>query len=335
MRVVHVICSDRFAGVEQHVARLAVAQADLGTDVRVIGGEPARMSRELASHDIPFAPARSVLDATHAVLRWREADVFHAHMTFAEASLLPPQLASHAELITTRHFAQRRGSSQSGRLAAVAIRRRFTRQIAVSRFVSRHIDGDSEVIYAGVPSQDPSPTPRQPFVLVAQRLEPEKATELALDAFAKASIAKLGWTLRIAGDGTVRPDLEAYVRRKEIPNVEFLGHRSDVPDLMTSAGIFLATAPREPFGLSVVEAMSHGVPVIAARGGGHNETVGLLQNPRLYDSGDATAAGHHLHHLATNLKERTAYGASGRAMQQQRFTLAAQAHATNQFYKRQ
>ena len=43
MRVLHVIHSDGFAGVERHVAMLAAAQHDAGDQVVVIGGDPASM----------------------------------------------------------------------------------------------------------------------------------------------------------------------------------------------------------------------------------------------------------------------------------------------------
>lgn len=39
MKVLHVIQSDAFAGVERHVAQLAAAQSQLGDQVVVIGGD--------------------------------------------------------------------------------------------------------------------------------------------------------------------------------------------------------------------------------------------------------------------------------------------------------
>ena len=49
---------------------------------------------------------------------------------------------------------------------------------------------------------------------------------------------------------------------------------TDTDRLLASSSVVLAPAPAEPFGLSVVEAMAHGLAVVAAEGGAHTETVG-------------------------------------------------------------
>ena len=50
---------------------------------------------------------------------------------------------------------------------------------------------------------------RLPVVLVAQRLEREKHTDVAVRAFAASGLADAGWRLKIAGDGALRGELEA------------------------------------------------------------------------------------------------------------------------------
>ena len=58
-------------------------------------------------------------------------------------------------------------------------------------------------------------------------------------------------------------------------NVEFLGYVSDeqLVDLYKGAKAFLALASDEDFGITPVEAMLCGTPVIAYNGGGYKETV--------------------------------------------------------------
>ena len=58
-------------------------------------------------------------------------------------------------------------------------------------------------------------------------------------------------------------------------NVEFLGHVTDeeLAVLYTKAKAFLAMSQDEDFGITPVEAMSFGTPVIAYNGGGYKETV--------------------------------------------------------------
>ena len=62
--------------------------------------------------------------------------------------------------------------------------------------------------------------------------------------------------------------------------------------------MLLASAPAEPFGLSVVEAMAAGLPVIAADGGAHRETIGSATPATLFAVDDADRAGALLRRVA-------------------------------------
>ena len=122
-----------------------------------------------------------------------------------------------------------------------------------------------------------------------QRLDTEKAPEVGLRAWAASGLAGRGWRLVVAGSGALRPGLEAECATFGPPcGVTFAGNVDDTDGLLAGASILLAPAPAEPFGLSVVEAMSHGLAVVAAAGGAHLETVG--DAGVLFAPGDVTAA---------------------------------------------
>ncbi|WP_258934086.1 glycosyltransferase [Nesterenkonia pannonica] len=105
-------------------------------------------------------------------------------------------------------------------------------------------------------------------MLIAQRLEAEKDTATAIEAFARSELAARGWRLRIAGDGSLRPALERQAAELGIAqSTEFLGMRTDVSELMGAAGLMLAPCAVEGLGLGVLEAMSVGLPVVASRSG--------------------------------------------------------------------
>jgi glycosyltransferase involved in cell wall biosynthesis len=55
--------------------------------------------------------------------------------------------------------------------------------------------------------------------------------------------------------------------------VRFLGFRDDVPDLLAAADFFLLPSRMEGMPLSVLEAMSHALPVIATPVGGVPEVI--------------------------------------------------------------
>ncbi len=115
--------------------------------------------------------------------------------------------------------------------------------------------------------------------------------------------------------------------------VRFLGFRMDVDELMAAAGIFLAPRPTEALGLSVLEAMAAGLPVVAAAAGGHLETVGTVPGAALFPPGDTGRLAGDLRRLAADEEARAAYGRELLAAQRARFTVEAQAEATEAVYR--
>lgn len=335
LSVVHAIRSDAFAGVERHVAALAAQQHADGLRVAVIGGDPVRMCAALGDAPIPLAPARTTLDVARALATFGGADIVHAHMTAAETATLIAPGARRVPLVVTRHFGGPRGASRPGRLAGVAIRRRVAAQIAISRYVADRVDGPSTVILPGVPTAPRVPAGRRrPFVLVAQRLEPEKGTDLALRAFAASGLAASGWELRVAGDGSQRGPLTALAADLGIaPHTDFLGMRSDVDRLQADAGVLIAPCEIEGLGLTVLEAMACGLPVVASAAGGHLETVGAVEGAQLFAPGDVGQAAALLAGLAADADRRDAYGGALHDAQRRLFTTTAQARATEAVYR--
>lgn len=260
----------------------------------------------------------------------------HAHMTAGEAAAVLSPRTRHSALVVTRHFAAPRGGSALGRVAAPLIRRRAAAQIAISDYVARSIDGASRVIYPGVPSAPDraADAPRDPTVLVAQRLEPEKRTEDAVRAFAASGLSDAGWLLVIAGSGSQDRVLRELADALGVSGAtRFLGHRGDVPELMAKASILLATCDVEGLGLSVLEAMALGLPVVASSAGAHLETVGRVDEDALYPPGDSQTAGELLGALAASPDRRHAYGSRLQQLQRQRFSIAAQAEQTEALYR--
>lgn len=82
---------------------------------------------------------------------------------------------------------------------------------------------------------------------------------------------KLKLPLKIIGSGRD----EAFLRSLAGPTIEFLGHIKDKEfvDVYRGAKAFLNAGVDEEFGIAPVEAMGHGVPVIAYASGGLKETV--------------------------------------------------------------
>ena len=108
------------------------------------------------------------------------------------------------------------------------------------------------------------------YYLVVSRIVGGKGLELAVRA-----ADKLGFKLKIVGKpGGYSQELDK-IKKLAKPNVEFLGfvEDSELTELYRGAKGFLALAEDEDFGITPVEAMMVGTPVVAFRGGGYVESV--------------------------------------------------------------
>ena len=110
---------------------------------------------------------------------------------------------------------------------------------------------------------------------------------------AARAVAALGRTLKIVGE-VLDPRL-ASALKQYAPQVELVGRVSDeeLITLYSHAGAFIALSKDEDFGMTLVEAMQCGTPVIAYRGGGYVETV--LEKSQIQNSKSKTkwvATGH-------------------------------------------
>lgn len=80
--------------------------------------------------------------------------------------------------------------------------------------------------------------------------------------------------LIFVGDGPDRPEAAEEAARLGLTrNVVFLGKQDSVAELLACADLFLLPSQSESFGLSALEAMAAGVPVVATRTGGVPEVV--------------------------------------------------------------
>jgi glycosyltransferase involved in cell wall biosynthesis len=90
----------------------------------------------------------------------------------------------------------------------------------------------------------------------------------------------------LVGDGPLREGLEKRVSELNLAgNVQFLGHRDDVPRLLQSCDLAVLSSWSEGLPNAVLEAMAAGLPVVATSAGGTVELIrhkitGILVPPR-------------------------------------------------------
>ncbi len=155
---------------------------------------------------------------------------------------------------------------QWDRLAADRVDQFIAISHTVQRRIRKYYQREAQIIYPPLRSTAVIAEGRpEDYFLVVSRLVPYKRIDLAVRAF-----NVLGLPLRIIGDGRDRKALEAIAR----PNIRFLGYLPDaeVQSQMAHCRAFLFPG-EEDFGLTPLEAMSAGRPVIAYGAGGALDTI--------------------------------------------------------------
>jgi glycosyltransferase involved in cell wall biosynthesis len=128
-----------------------------------------------------------------------------------------------------------------------------------------------------------------------------------------------GAKLVLAGEGPQRKEQEELAVRLGVrTRVDFLGIRTDIPQLIASADVYIQASRWEGFCLAVAEAMCGGLPCIAARNTGLQEVVGSAG--LYFEPGDAEGLAAAIRHLTENASLRAELSARGIA-QARKFTL--------------
>jgi len=272
--------------------------------------------------------------------------------------LLPPALAG-AQIVHAHQFrsvpsrlaavtARARGAATAvtdhglpGRTWGGLVHRLFDRYLTVSRFSAEVLGAPparTEVIYGGADPRRFAPQPGgdRDGVLFVGRLTPHKGVDRLIRAL------PAGAGLRIAGSGGHDPrpperDYPDLLRRlAEGRDVRFLGPVSeeDLPGLYRSAAVLaMPSVDRtcygrpvpvsELLGLTALEAMASGTPVVASRIGGLAEVVVDGETGFLVEPGDLAALHDRLALLVSDRRLAARLGANARDLVVRRFTWRA------------
>ncbi len=295
MRVV-IVLGTSAGGVGAHVRMLAQRLPDSGVDVTVACPASTEEQFGFATTGAAYEPVvisgrpRPIRDWA-TVRRLRDvtagADVVHTHGFRASALTglaLGPRRPGRTPLVATWHNAvlgdgpRRRALARIEALAA----RRADLTLAVSPDLAdraRELGSpDARLAPVPAPTLDPPSRPRaqvrdevgagdRPVVLAVARLAPQKDYDTLLEAAAHWARRDPPPLVLAAGDGPERDRLARRIDAGELP-VRLLGRRSDVPDLLAAADVFVVTSRWEGSPLVVQEAMAAGVPVVSTAVGG-------------------------------------------------------------------
>ncbi|MEM9742743.1 MAG: glycosyltransferase [Pseudomonadota bacterium] len=172
-----------------------------------------------------------------------------------------------------------------------------------------------------------------PVIGHVARLSEIKNQKLLLQVFSRFRKAVPTAKLVIVGDGPERSQLENIAHELQVADaVQFLGQRTDIPDLLESFDWFALTSRSEGTPISVIEAMAAGLPVTATDVGGLAALVKHDQTGLLASLDDSDTQLENWLRLAGDETARTRMGARARDFVTANYGLSKMVYAYASLY---
>ena len=354
MRILQICSAREIGGGERHLADLANALARRGHEVfaALSPASPVRAElRSLPSENIVELPMRNSLNLKSAVrlsrfVREHQIEIVHAHVArdYPLAALATGR--SQVQLVLTRHVLF--PLKQIHKLTL----RRTSRVIAVSQAVAESLFTSSIfapekiiTIHNGIDvakfaSVKAGRAPDQKLRIgMVGHLAPIKGQEDFVRAAAIVRAHRDDVEFIIAGadkshSGENRVALEKLIDDLELNHsITLTGWVDDVANLLSTLDLFVSPARSEPFGLSIVEAMAAGVPVVTTASEGAREIIEDNQTGRLVPVGDSEAMATAIIELLNDPSDRKRLANNALVSVKEHFSLDRMVERTEQVYK--
>jgi N-acetyl-alpha-D-glucosaminyl L-malate synthase BshA len=315
-----IVCYPTVGGSGAVAAELGKQLAGRGHEVHVISYRlPFRLGdfqQNICFHEVDvsayplfdYPPHDLALAAKMAeAVREHGIELFHVHYAIphAIAGFLAQQMLGPdaPRMVTTLHGTDitivgqdhsffeitRFGIERSDEVTAVS---EFLRRMTADEFeVARPIDVipnfvDLEQYPVGPVDRSSFAGPGQKVVLHISNFRPVKRILDTVKIFERVT-REVDAVLLMVGEGPERSSAQALARRLGVlDRIRFLGTRRGIAEIAGMADVFLLPSELESFGLSALEAMACGVPVVGSDAGGLPEVVRHAESGYLLPVGD-------------------------------------------------
>ncbi len=352
MRILQICSAREIGGGERHLADLANALTNRGHKVFAALSPASPVKAQLSSlpgQNIIELPMRNSLNVATAIklarfVRSQSIEIVHAHVArdYLLAALTTDR--SESRLVLTRHVL-----FPLHRIHRLILRR-TSRVIAVSRAVAESLISQNVftpekivTIHNGIDvgrfasANVPGPN-HQPRVGMVGHIAPIKGQEDFVRAAAIASQYRDDIEFVIAGEDKTgsrenRRALEHLITELKMDErIKLIGWTDDVASFLSTLDVFVSPARSEPFGLSIVEAMAAGVPIVATASEGAREIIDDNETGRLVPIGESEPIAGTILDLLDHESERERLAENARVAVRERFSLERMVEQTEQVY---
>ncbi|MEU6078096.1 glycosyltransferase family 4 protein [Micromonospora sp. NPDC047074] len=175
--------------------------------------------------------------------------------------------------------------------------------------------------------------PDDVVIIAVARLTWDKGYGVLADALRRLSPPGGRRVLLVAGDGPDRAGVAAALTGAGGAEVRMLGNRLDVPELLAAADLFVFPTLHENLSNALLEAMAHGLPVVASAVGGNVEVL-RSGGGRLVPAGDPDALAAALAGLLVDPAGRHHLGQLGRKVVSECYSLDVMLRSLDGVYGR-
>ena len=165
------------------------------------------------------------------------------------------------------------------------------------------------------------------------RLEPQKRFDLLIRACMLVRQTHPTLRLLIAGDGSLRNELETLARERLPGACTLLGHQDDIRPLHHALDIFVQSSDYEGTPNAVLEAMAMETPVVATAAGGTTEVAAHVAHALVVPTGDVPSIVAAIHRTLMNPQEAAARVARARRQVETALSFATRMAAVDSIYE--
>lgn len=293
MKVMHLVLTPRFSGAEVLVRDLCIEQIGMGHKLAFVAMSPSEESFKPQLERLSRAGVKLILPDSNLGRLGRlkhirkSAKSFEPDVIFAH-SIIPAFYSRIADLRKRRVVSVLHAASNNDYNARIwawserVIRHLSAGVIAVSEegkdnYINQFFCGKpvttirngvdfSEAKRAAASRKNKT---KRNIVLQVGRIAPVKGQHNSIEAIAGLVNQFPDIKLKLAGlveDIAYQKDLELLVSSHGLErNVEFLGPRADIFDLLAEADLYVMPSYAESQGIAMLEALAVGVPVVASK----------------------------------------------------------------------